>query len=224
MMLIHFQSIIFLYDLFDDFFNKMLYKYLLFALLLFVISCGNNQPKVEVGLTENSIVEKPIDKSTLVESVPELNEVETLSDVDGRNDLLDNFWVKLPNGVISIRLNEAKNSGCIIKTNRGNNFSIETILQEKPGLWQSWNSKRYYTQNTAKEIKVYDSRRDFLNNYFNGSIPDKLSEAKEYLSSRKVKSSILPVNQELLNSLLNNCLAGQNLIYVGEDIKVKISN
>lgn len=204
-----------------NFLNKMFYKYFLFALLFLVFGCANNQPKVEVGLTENSIVEKPIEKSTLVESVPELNKVETLSDVDGRNDLLDNFWVKLPDGVISIRLNEAKNRGCIIKSNPNDTFSIETILQEKPGLWKSWNSRRYYTQNTAKEIKVYDARRAFLNNYFNGSIPDQLSKAKEYLSSRKVKLSILPVNQELLDLLLDNCLAGQNLSYVGQDIKVR---
>lgn len=194
----------------------------MFALLFFVFGCANNQPKVEVGLTENSIAEKPIEKSTLVESVPELNKVETLSDVDGRNDLLDNFWVKLPDGVISIRLNEDKNRGCIVKSNPNDTFSIETILQEKPGLWKSWNSRRYYTQNTAKEIKVYDARRAFLNNYFNGSIPQELSEAKEYLSSRKVKLSILPVNRKLLDSLLDNCLAGQNLYYAEENIKMKI--
>ncbi|MEO1373143.1 MAG: hypothetical protein AAFW70_02220 [Cyanobacteria bacterium J06635_10] len=199
----------------------MFYKYLLFVLFLLVVGCDNNQPKVEVGLTDNSVVEEPIEKSALVESVPELNKVETLSDVDGRNDLLDNFWVKLPDGVILIRLNEEGNRGCVIKTKPGKNFSIETILQEKPGLWQSWNSKRYYTQNSAKEIKVYDARRAFLNNYFNGSIPDKFSEAKDYLLSRKVKLSILPVNRKLLDSLLDNCLAGQNLSYVGQDIKVK---
>ena len=200
----------------------MFYKYFLFSLLLVIVGCGNNQPKVEVGLTENSIVEKPIEKSVLLESVPELNEVETLSEVDGRNDLLDKFWVRLPDGVVSIRLNEAKNRGCIVKTNPDNIFSIETILQQRPGLWQSWNSKRYYTQNSANEIKVYDARRAFLNNYFNSSVPEKLSEAKEYLSSRKVKFSILPVNQKLLDSLLDNCLAGQNLSYVGDDVKVKL--
>ena len=202
--------------------NKMFYKYFLFALLFLVFGCANNQPKVEIGLTDNSIAEEPIEKSALAESVPELNKVETLSDVDGRNDLLDNFWVKLPDGVVLIRLNEDKNRGCIIKTKPGNNFSIETILQKKPGLWQSWNSKRYYTQNNSREIKVYDSRRAFLNNYFNGSTPQELSEAKEYLSSRKVKLSILPVNRKLLDSLLDNCLAGQNLYYAGENIKVKI--
>lgn len=200
----------------------MFYKYLLFALLFLIVGCGNDQPKVEVGLTENSIAEKQIEKSVLVESVPELNKIETLSDVDGRNDLLDNFWVKLPNGIVSIRLNEAKNRGCIIKTNPEKTFSIETILLKKPGLWQAWNSKRYYTQNTAKEIKVYDTRHSFLNNFFNGSVPYKLSEAKEYLLSRKVRLSILPANEKLLNFLLDNCLAGQNLSYVGEDIKVKL--
>ena len=202
----------------------MFYKYLLFALFFLVAGCVNNQPKVEVGLTDNSIAEKPIEKNVLVESVPELNEIETLSDVDGRNDLLDNFWVKLPDGVVLIRLNEAKNRGCIIKTKPGDTFSIETILQEKPGLWQSWNSKRYYTQNTFKEIKVFDKRRAFLNNYFNGGVPDKLPEAKDYLSSRKVKLSVVPANQKLLDSLLDNCLAGQNLSYVGEDIKVRLQN
>lgn len=207
-----------------NFLNKMFYKYFLFALLFLVFGCGNNQPKVEIGLTDNSIAEEPIEKSALAESVPELNKVETLSDVDERNDLLDNFWVKLLDGVVLIRLNEDKNRGCIIKTKPGNNFSIETILPEKPGLWQSWNSKRYYTQNTVQEIKIYDSRRDFFNNYVNDSIPDKFLEAKKYLFSRKVKLSIFPINQELLNSLLDNCLAGQNLFYVGEDIKVKISN
>ncbi len=73
----------------------------------------------------------------------------------------------------------------------------------------------------VKQIKVYDERRAFLNNYFNGSVPGKLPEAKDYLSSRKVKLSILPANQKLLDSLLDNCLAGQNLSYVGEDIKMK---
>lgn len=200
----------------------MFYKYFIFAFLLVIVGCGKNQQKVEVALTENSIAEEPIEKDILVESVPELNEVETLSEVDGRNDLLDNFWVRLPNGVVSIKLNEAKNRGCIVKTDSDNTFSIETILQEKPGLWQSWNSTRYYTQNTTKEIKVYDARRAFLNNYFNDSVPEKLSSAKEYLSSRKVKLSIIAMNQKLLDSLLNNCLAGQNLFYVGENIKVRL--
>ena len=179
---------------------------------------------MEVGLTDNSVVEEPIEKSTLVESVPELNKVEILSDVDGRNDLLDNFWVRLPDGVVLIRLNEEKDRGCVIKTKPGDTFSIETILPEKPGLWQAWGNKRYYTQNVAKEIKIYDARRSFLNNYFNGSVPDKLSEAKEYLSSRKIKLSVLPANKKLLNSLLDNCLAGQNLYYVGEDVKVKLKS
>ena len=69
----------------------------------------------------------------MVESVPELNEIKTLSEVDGRNDLLNNFWVRLPDGVVWIRLSEDKNRGCIIRTKPGDTFSIETILPEKPG-------------------------------------------------------------------------------------------
>ena len=79
-------------------------------------------------------------------------------------------------------------------------------------------------QNTSQEIKVYDARRNFLNNYLNASVPDKLPEAKEYLSSRKIKLSVLPTNKKLLDSLLDNCLAGQNLFYVGQDIRVRLKS